>query len=114
MTAARVITLQPSDYVDNLWSAPGNRVVEGTRTPYPFHVAEDGTVERQDVWQGDPEAVIGFVANQGDRRLAAYWRDVWADPSRAVGLYVVTRDAEGTWATWPVAIESATAQEVEA
>jgi hypothetical protein len=113
VTVARVITLQPSAYVDNLWSAPGNRVVEGTRTPYPFHVREDGAVEQQDLWQGDPAAVVGFVSDPEARRIDTYWRDVWADPSRAVGLYVVTRNAEGAWATWPVAIETAEAGEVE-
>lgn len=111
---ARIVTLQPAAYVDNLWSAPGNRVVEGTKLPYPFHVREDGSVELQDVWQGDPTAVVGFVSEPESRTLVHRWADVWPEPDRAVGLYVVTMNAEGAWATWPVAIETVKVGEVEA
>jgi hypothetical protein len=108
--AVRYVTLQPAEVTDNLWSMPDGEVVEGKQLPYPFHVREDGTVARQDVWQGDPTAVVGFAPSPDARTLVARWADVWADPNLAVGRYVVTTNAEGTWSTWQVAIESATEQ----
>jgi hypothetical protein len=112
VTARRIVTLQPSEVTDALWSMPDGEVVEGRKQPYPFHVDEDGRVLRQDVWQGDPTAVVGFTSSPEARTLAHRWADVWANPDLAAGTYVVTTTADGTWSTWEVAIESATAQDV--
>lgn len=100
------VTLQPAAYTDNIW-AIGDELVEGTKLPYPFHVTEDGSIERQDFWRGDVYKVIGFTTSPERRRIDLYWPDVWMEPSKAVGMYLVTTDGAGTWSTHQTAIESA-------
>lgn len=95
------ITLQPSAHVDNI--VDGH---EMTRLPYPFHVDEDGTVQRQDFWRGDPAAVVGFQRDLSVQRIDVWWDEVVADPQRAVGLYVVTVTAAGQMGVHLAAIAS--------
>lgn len=80
-----IITLQPAEGAD-------------LKLPYPFHVLADGDVTRQDVWQGEPARVVGFVTDPTSFDLQP-WSDYLADPQRAVGRYVVTEDADGSWCT---------------
>lgn len=108
----RVLSVQQSGVVDNLWGVEGGEVVEGVQQPYPLHVTEGGEVLRQDFWKGDPARVIGFAARVDVRSIDLYWSDAWTEPERAVGMYPVTADAEGGWATLTVAVEAVTPQEV--
>lgn len=98
----RIITLQPSAVTDHITE-------DGTelqKLPYPFHVDEDGNVERQDFWRGDPAAVLGFQDRVDVQQVDLWWREVVADPQRAVGKYMVTVDSDGDIATRTIAIES--------
>jgi hypothetical protein len=108
----RLLTVQPSSYTDNLWASPDGELVEGTKLPYPLHVNEAGEVQRQDFWRGDPARIIGFTTAVERRAIDLRWEDAWRDPSRAVGMYVVTADSAGRWGTWQLAIQSV--EEVEA
>lgn len=103
----KLITLQPSPRVDGL----NENGTERTQLPYPIHATEDGTVLRQDFWQGNPASVVGVVADLHRQEIDHTWEEVWADPQLAVGKYVVTADTAGRFGTWQIAIE--TAREVE-
>lgn len=103
----RIITLQPSAITDQITD-------DGTelqQLPYPFHVDENGNVLRQDFWRGDPAAVIGFQDRVDVQRVNLWWKQVVADPQRAVGKYAVTVDSDGGMATRVVAIASVTVTE---
>lgn len=112
MTTRRVLTVQPSSFIDNLWSMPSGEVVEGTRLPYPLHVLEDGLVLRQDFWKGDPWRVIGFAARVDVHRIDLTWEAAWAEPERAIGMYLVTAAKGGGMGTWQLAVQSVTEAEV--
>jgi hypothetical protein len=92
----RVITLQPADRTDHI-TEDGTEL---TQRPYPFHVrADDGHIERQDFWRGNPLQVVGFAERLDGRAVDVFWRTIAEDPQRAVGMYVVTADSRGGWAT---------------
>lgn len=113
----KIITLQPAPVIDNLWAGKDGSLVEGTQLPYPFHVTEDGDVEDQEFWRGDPKAVVGFQDDVARQRVDLWWRDVVADPQRAVGKYPVMvqdkQNASGTnLYTYVIAIQSVEVREV--
>jgi hypothetical protein len=89
------ITLQP---------APNER--DPLKLPYPFHVNQDGEIQRQDVWRGHPLRVCGFAADPHRREIDLRWEDAVTDPQRAVGMHLVTADSEGGMATHLSAIAS--------
>jgi hypothetical protein len=98
----RLIRLQPSEYVDQMIDGH-----EMTKLPYPFYVYEDGTVGRQDFWQGDPSRVIGFQKSLSVQHVDLWWSDAVRDPSKAVGMYVVTCNVDGQMGVHLTAIASA-------
>jgi hypothetical protein len=104
---SQYVTLQPSARVDHI-TEDGTEL---TQLPYPFHVAEDGYVWRQDFWQGRVLRVIGFQTTLHEHRITVPWADAWKDPEDAVGRYLVTEDRNGTWSTHVMAIQSATKHE---
>lgn len=99
-----IYSIQPSAFTDQMTDDG----TELTKLPYPFHVNDDGTIGRQDFWQGDPAAVIGFQAKLDVQHVDLFWSDFLTDPQRAVGMYLVTRDRAGTWSTHENAIQSVT------
>lgn len=103
--AARIVTLQPAAHVDQI-TDDGDEL---TRLPYPFHVNVHGEIQRQDFWKGNPERVIGFVSDLYRQEVDLDWDEVFRDPQRAVGQYVITQDKSGTWATHTLAIWKAEA-----
>jgi hypothetical protein len=70
--------------------------------PYPFHVFEDGRIDRQDFWRGKVFRVIGFQKDFERMTIDLFWHEATADPERAIGMYVVTADDKGFKATWSV------------
>jgi hypothetical protein len=76
----KIITLQPSARVDHI-TADGTEL---TQLPYPFHVAEDGSVLRQDFWRGDPLRILGFSARPEPGDIVLWWADAVKDPQQAV------------------------------
>lgn len=98
----KTIKLQPSSFVDNMREGH-----EMTRLPYPFFVNEEGEVGQQDMWDGDPARVIGFQRDLAVQAIDLWWKDAVKDPQQAVGMYLVTSNAEGDWASHSTAIASA-------
>jgi hypothetical protein len=98
------ITLQPSERVDNI-TRDGHEL---TQLPYPFHVDESGAVLRQDFWQGRVHSVIGFQRKLDRQVIDLLWSEVWADPTLAVNMYVITSDSHGRWSVHTGALKSAT------
>lgn len=98
----RFLTIQPSEYVDEITDDG----VELTKLPYPYHCNEQGDVDRQDFWQGTPIRVLGFVRDLKDQRVDIWWWDVWKDPQRAIGTFVVIQDADGSMGSIPHSVQS--------
>jgi hypothetical protein len=95
----RMLVLQPSPRTDHI-TEDGQELQQ---VPYPIYANEKGVgmLGAKDV------RVVGFQRRLDVQRLDVHWDEVWADPDRAVGLYVVL-DQDGQWATEVAAIESAT------
>jgi hypothetical protein len=113
---ARIITIQPEAFVDNVWVGKEGKIVEGKKLPYPFHVdAETGNVENQDFWQGDPVRVLGFQDDEDVQRINLWWAEVAVtDPERVVGKFPVMLQSDGTIYTYTVKVESVSVREVSA
>jgi hypothetical protein len=93
------ITIQPAQFED-------------LTLPYPFHVdSETGLIGRQDVWRGKVYAVIGFTDTPVPGTALTLWKDVAADPAKAIGKYVTTADDKGQWSLHTSPISSATRNE---
>lgn len=110
----KIITIQPEAFVDNVWVNEDGQVVEGKKLPYPFHVKEDGSVDRQDFWRGDPEAVVGFQADVNVQSVDLWWEDAVKDPDAIVGMFPVMIEKGKGFYTYTVAIESVQVFEVPA
>lgn len=95
----KTIRLQPSEFTDNIRDGH-----EMTKLPYPYFVAEDGTVGQQDFWDGDPVRVIGFQRDLAVQQIDLWWKDAVTDPQRVVGMYLVSESAEGVWGVHQMAI----------
>lgn len=98
--SSRIVTLQPAAHVDHI-TEDGTEL---TKLPYPFHVNVHGEIQRQEFWKGNPERVVGFVSDLARQEVDLSWDEVYSDPQRAVGQYVITQDSEGGWATHQLAI----------
>jgi hypothetical protein len=94
--------IQTSEYADQI--TPDG--TELTKLPYPFYVDEGGNVGRQDFWQGTPERVIGFARDLSVQEISLWWPTVVQDPAPAVGMYLVTQDADGSVGAHPTAVSS--------
>jgi hypothetical protein len=78
-----------------------------TRLPYPFYVDENGFIESQSLWHGNPFKVIGFQKDLYIKAIDFWWREIFPIPERAVGMYLVTTDKAGAWSVHSTAIASA-------
>lgn len=103
----RIITIQPAEVTDQIIEDG----TELTRLPYPFHIREDGAIDRQDFWKGEPLALIGFQDQIDVLRVDLGLAEFWRYPQTAVGKYAITLDMDGTMNTHLVAIESVTVHE---
>jgi hypothetical protein len=101
------IRIQPQPLIDKFMEDG----VEWHPLPYPFYVAEDGSVQRQDVWKGNPAWVIGFVADKDRHEVDVTWEEVDpTDPARlaeVVGMFLVVADTDWRFATFSAAIGKA-------
>lgn len=57
--------------------------------PKPWTIRENGDVEDQDIWKGDPIALIGFQTRFDVQTVDLLLQDWVKDPQRAVGMYPV-------------------------
>jgi hypothetical protein len=97
----KIMMFQPSEFVD--------QIVDGhemTKLPYPYYVHVDGTIGRQDFWRGDPIRVVGFVADSARQEVDLWWTEAEKDPHQALGMYLITADAEEIWSTHETAIST--------
>lgn len=99
-----VLRVQTAPRIDGLTS-DGHEL---TQLPYPLFVSEDGSIGRQDIWQGRLARVVGFMADLAVQRVDLWWKDAYTDPQRAVGMYVVVADAQGGYANLDTAVETMT------
>lgn len=105
-TRPQVLRVQPASRIDNL-TADGQ---EMTQQPYPLFVSEDGSVGRQDFWDGRILRVVGFMRDLAVQEVNLWWKDAWTDPQQAVGMYVVARDKDGQLFNLDTAVESITVE----
>lgn len=97
------IRIQPAPRIDNL-SADGQ---EMTQLPYPLFVEDDGSVGRQDFWDGRILRVVGFMKDLAVQQVDLWWKDAVTDPQKAVGMYVVGVDSEDRMFNLDTAVDSA-------
>lgn len=76
--------------------------------PLPWTIREDGDVEDQDVWKGDPVALVGFQARFDVQTIDLLVKEWMDDPQRAVGMYPVFvehSDGDSKTYVYQVAVE---------
>jgi hypothetical protein len=110
----KLIQIQPEPVIDNIWGLREGKIAFGERVPYPFAVKENGEVDGQDFWRGDPAAVLGFQNDEEVQRIDVWWSDVVSDPELAVGKFPVMIEESGNIYTYTVKIESVQVFEVPA
>lgn len=109
----RIITIQPEQFTDNVWVNKEGKIVEGKKLPYPFHVeADTGLVTRQDFWNGDPYAIVGFQNKDDVQQVDLWWDDAARNPDSIVGKFAVMTKRGGGLYTYTLAIESVTVTEM--
>jgi hypothetical protein len=97
-------TIQPAPHVDHI-TEDGTEL---TKLPYPYHTDQDGAIQRQDFWQGNPLRVVGFQKDLSVQQVDLWWKDALKDPQQAVGMYLVTQDKDGNCSSHNTAVESIT------
>lgn len=78
--------------------------------PLPWTIRENGDVEDQDIWKGDPVALVGFQARFDVKTIDLLLEQWMDDPQRAVGMYPVfvehtDLDEEGKTYAYQVAVQ---------
>lgn len=63
--------------------------------PYPYHVAAEGRVGRQDFWRGEPVKLLGFQNSREHQNVDVLFDEFWTNPDVAVGKWPVFLDADG-------------------
>lgn len=106
----KILTVQPAASTDQI-TEDGTEL---TRLPYPFHCDKDGNVQRQDFWRGKPLRVVGFAADLAVHKVDLRWREAFDVPTRALGMYVVSQNADGSVFTHLTAVESVRAYDAVA
>lgn len=100
--SARIIEIQTAPYTDHL-TDDGQQL---TKLPYPFFADEHGMIGRQDFWRGKVLRVVGFQRDLNQEMIDLFWDDAYAEPEKAVGMYVVTENRRGDWVTHMTAVDS--------
>jgi hypothetical protein len=110
----KIITVQPVAFTDNVWVTENGQLVEGQKSPYPYHVdAATGDVQDQDFWQGDPKRIVGFQSYADRQRVDLWWDDAAQRPGAMIGMFPVMVGPDGLY-TYTLAVESFTVTEVSA
>jgi hypothetical protein len=110
----KLIQIQPEQFLDDIRFSADKQIVPMMKLPYTFAVKEDGSVDDQEFWRGDPAAVLGFQNDEEIQKIDVWWSDVVADPELAVGKFPVMREEGGNIYTYAVKIESVQVFEVPA
>lgn len=67
--------------------------------PYPFHIEPDGSVARQDFWQGTPARLAGFQVDPKVMKVEIFdfqWLADLDTVERVVGMHAVFIDSSGS------------------
>jgi hypothetical protein len=78
----------------------------GSRQPWPVIADADGTVYTPSSMLG-LRRVFGFQKDVHVQKIDLYWEEAFADPSKAVGMYMVTIDKHDVMAGSMSAVSSA-------
>lgn len=80
--------------------------------PYPLRVdARTGDVLDQDMWRGDPAAVIGFQYVANVQTCDLVWAKVAAHPHYAEGAFPILVNSNGKFSTWTTPVTEVTVVE---
>lgn len=102
--------IQQADRPDGMSLEHGPRYQQ----PWPVIGMADGSVwGAYDHWCGKVTRVIGFQADLSQRTIDLDWSGFLLDPQKAIGMYLVTSDKDGTWGVHDTAVESVTEMEVQ-
>ena len=71
-----LITIQPENMEDGI-------------LPYPYHISEDGLIQRQDFWKGRPFRLIGFAKDSEVNQVDLIFEDWIKKPKSCIGMYAV-------------------------
>lgn len=104
----KIIVVQQSAHTDQI-TEDGTEL---TKLPYPFEVAEDGTVENREFWRGKPARIIGFQRRVDERHIDLPWHSAVSHPEAALGMYVISSNDDGSWWTHDLAVQSVKVFEV--
>jgi hypothetical protein len=61
--------------------------------PYPYYIEPGGAVGRQDVWNGNPERLVGFQRDLREMQVDLELDAFYDNPQQAVGMYAVFEDS---------------------
>lgn len=89
--------IQPTSYTDQIRDGQ-----ELTKLPYPIFAHADGRI----INYFDEILVVGFQRDLAVQKIDLWWINIVADPSQAVGMYLVTANDTGGWSTHETAIMS--------
>lgn len=103
--AASFPDADPVRVVVQIQPAPVSASVHEPR-PYPYFVADDGRVLRQDVWQGDPARLLGFTASAEPDEFVVTVDEFIESPEQVVGMFAVFSTAADNWYTLMRPVES--------
>lgn len=72
--------------------------------PYPFHINDDGSVDRQDFWRGTPARLAGFQRESDVQHVDVFAHDWLSGDVDVEGMFPVFIDnGGGMWShTFPV------------
>lgn len=98
MTKPKAIKIQPKRRSEE----------DGGVLPYPFVILADRSVGAQELWKGNPNALVGFTHDMNVDEISLRWEEFYANPQAAVGQYAVFMYADGTWHTSTDPIETVT------
>lgn len=74
--------------------------------PYPFYISENGFVDRQDFWRGEPFRLVGFVDAPDSHDVTIDMDDFAAHPTAAIGKHPVLAYRDGTFFTYTGPVET--------
>lgn len=102
----KYLHMQEAPITDNI-TADGH---VGAQLPWPVVADEKGTVVVPSSMLGLVR-VVGFQRDLAKMQVDVWWKDVFADPAKAVGLYMVTTNTKGGMGVSLSAVDSANMME---
>jgi hypothetical protein len=86
---ADLFMIQTAHFIDGL--TPDGQAMG--KLPHPVFATADGKVKGRE----DAVQVIGFQSKLEVQNIDLWWRKAVQNPEKAVGMYLVTANKQGTW-----------------